>query len=128
VRSAGAEYAPFDRADLPGAVATEDVGPTDPLEQKWQTILCTQVVQYVEDVPALLASCARALAPGGHLVMTYPTNWDEVEAGDLHRFTKAGMERLLATAGFHVVVHERRAAVEVGDFRFPLGYGVVARV
>ena len=72
----------------------------------------------------------------GYLVMTYPTNWPEVEPEDLHRFTKAGMERLLTEAGFTIVMHQRRASVFAGEFKnsppfdreeFALGYGVVAK-
>jgi SAM-dependent methyltransferase len=101
----------------------------------FDAILCTQVVQYMEDVPELLryfhAVLTRFgqddLSPSGHLVLTYPTNWDEVESFDLWRFTKTGMEMLLKTAGFKIVTHERRAEIDLGGFKFPLGYGVVAQ-
>jgi hypothetical protein len=75
-------------------------------------------------VEAFLAHLAKFAAT---LVMTYPTNWPEVETDDLHRFTKAGMERLLHRAAFNIVVHEQRASVRAVGNRFVLGYGVVAR-
>ena len=109
------EYCPFEK------------GGRDP-GGYFDAVMCNQVVQYLDDPKQLLAWGTRApLKVGGHLVMTYPTNWAEVETEDLWRFTKAGMERLLREIGFTVVAHELRAAVAVGAFQFPLGYGVIAR-
>jgi len=116
------EYFPIDRSyiDGPSLGSILAAGPVD-------AIMCNQVLQYVERPGQMLAQFRAWLRPGGHLVMTYPTNWDEVEASDLWRFTRAGMETLLADARLHLVHHERRAAVELNGFCFPLGYGVVAR-
>jgi trans-aconitate methyltransferase len=83
-------------------------------------------VQYISDVPHTLHVFAELLRPNGALVMTFPTNWDEVEETDLHRFTANGMRLMLIEAGFSVVKMERRAQVQIGNFRFPLGYGCVA--
>lgn len=110
----GGHYFPFEINDIAGA----SFGPFD-------TIMCNQVLQYIENVPELLDGFAEWLVPGGHLVMTYPTNWDEVEHGDLWRFTKVGMDLLLRRAGFAIVEHVRRAEVVIANFKFPLGYGVV---
>ena len=92
------------------------------------TILCTQVVQYVP-TPALWIhqKLHALLSPGGVLVLTYPTHWPEVEEADLHRFTKAGMTRLLVDAGFVIDRHERRAEFVWNGETFAVGYGVVAR-
>jgi len=127
----GGVYQPFDQADFPANVSEENIGEGDPLVMEgWGTILCTQVVQYVPDVWDLLRRFWAATADGGHLVMTYPTNWPEIEPEDLHRFTKAGMEGLLDDAGFTILRHERRAVIhpleDTGE-AFALGYGVVAR-
>lgn len=89
-------------------------------------VLCTQVVQYVPDPRTTLMNLAELLRPGGRLVLTFPTNWDEVEDSDFWRFTSEGMAFLLANAGFKVQNMVRRAQVQMGNFRFPLGYGVVA--
>lgn len=146
VEVAGGSYYGYDMAEFPANVSGADVGE---YEEAWfsddafDAILCTQVIQYVplwrwgqqHTIPTIFAAWQReVLAPEGHLVMTYPTNWPEVEPEDLHRFTKAGMERLLTEAGFTIVRHERRAwalmvASDVGDAneRIALGYGVVAR-
>jgi SAM-dependent methyltransferase len=89
-------------------------------------VMCNQVLQYVDrPLDILRHGIYSALKPGGHLLLTYPTNWDEVEPTDLWRWTRAGMEQLLRQAGFAILIHERRAEVVLGNFKFPLGYGAV---
>jgi SAM-dependent methyltransferase len=108
------EYVPYDLGDQ------EPAGPFD-------AILCTQVIQYLDEPLWQLGWFRAALRRGGYLVMTWPTNWDEVEESDRWRFTKSGMQRLFDCAGgWRVLVCERRAEVKVGAFTFPLGYGVAA--
>lgn len=122
-------YVPWDRATLPANVSDGDVGADDVLHgRQWDAILCTQVVQYVPDVYRLLRRFRDALKPGGALVLTGPGCWAEVEPDDLHRFTRAGIGRLLTAAGFEVERLEERAAVDLGGFRFSLGWGAVGRV
>lgn len=136
VEVVGGVYNGFDRMSFPANVSGEDVGDFDfdaPLDEDWDAILCNQVVQYVpfffrdddgEGLPSLLAQFARSLRGGGHLVMTYPTTWPEVEPQDLHRFTKTGMEWLLAEAGFEIVRHEPRAWFDPwGGFIIPIPFG-----
>lgn len=90
----------------------------------FQAVICTQVVQYVPDIRAFLK---RLRALGEYLILTYPTNWAEVEASDLQRFTKMGMTRALEAAGWRVQIHEPRWTVKFADFSWVGGYGVVAR-
>lgn len=91
-------------------------------------VLCTQVVQYLDSPASWLRYVAwPALVRGGHLVMTYATNWDEVEISDLWRFSRYGMEKMLRDAGFALVEHQRRAEIAIDNFKFPLGYGCIAR-
>lgn len=138
-------YEGFDLAEFPGNVSGTDVGDDEMFwdANAWDAILCTQVVQYVApgaDVIDLIAGLHQRLFSGGHLVLTYPTNWPEVEDADQHRFTRAGMERLLTDEGFTIVRHEARGSVHDPQFNtavgkrvravgeeFVLGYGVVAR-
>lgn len=149
VEAAGAEYVGYDHESFPAKVGDFSVD-TDPTHsERFDAVLCTQVVQYIplyrderytpdSSLPVILDRLRSVLRLGtfdqrenGHLVLTYPTNWPEVEPEDLHRFTKAGMERLLTEAGFEVVKHELRAEVLFGferdSVRVALGYGVVAR-
>lgn len=105
------EYVPLEKDDH------LTLGPFD-------AVMFNQVSQYVW-CPGVLDEMYCNLRAGGHLVMTYATNWDEVEETDLWRFTKAGMTVLLERAGFKITAHERRAEVAIANFKFPLGYGVV---
>lgn len=108
------EYVPLDKGDQLPTVFMFDA------------IICTQVIQYLDDPMGTLLHFQAWLKPGGYLVMTYPTCWDEVEPDDLWRFTRAGMETMLKFTGFQLLVHEQRARIPHGGFNFPLGYGVVA--
>lgn len=129
VEAAGGDYHPYDRLEFPGNVSGEDIGDDDPLAiYRWDAILVNQVIQYTRDPVWFLARLRAGLAPNGHLVMTYPTNWPEVEPDDLWRFTMTGMEHMLALNGYgRLVRHDRRAEIDLGGFRLPLGYGVVAQ-
>lgn len=128
VEAAGGSYEGFDRAEYPANVSGEDIGPGLGFGVTYDAVLFTQVIQYALDPAELLANIANyTVADAGVLVMTYPTNWPEVEEADRWRFTRSGMEALLSWAGFTVLRHERRAVVNVGSDSFALGYGVVAR-
>lgn len=115
----GAEYHGYDLGD------PAPVGPFD-------VVLCTQVLQFIHDPLDLLKlfyewlKPHRKRKPGGILILTYPTNWDECEASDIWRFTQSGVRVMVDAAGFKVVEHERRAEVRLGVFAFALGYGLVA--
>ena len=128
IEDAGGAYVPYDRVRFAGNASGEDVG--DELTEKdagwFDTVLATQVIQYVDDPGRWLFRIALALKPGGTLVMSYPLCWDWVEPEDKWRFTPAGIADLLGTAGFTVMHSEERAAIELGGFRLPLGYGVIA--
>jgi SAM-dependent methyltransferase len=92
----------------------------------FDAVICNQVLQYLTDpVNILRWGMYASLRAGGHFLLTYAANWDEVEATDYWRFTKAGMERMLREIGFTILAHELRAQVVIGNFKFPLGYGVV---
>jgi SAM-dependent methyltransferase len=116
-----AEYVPFD----PGMTGGREVSAALPTPF-FQLVMCNQVFQYLVKPAETVAWFAEILKPGGHLVMTYATNWPEVEESDLHRHTKAGMEHLLGHAGFKILDHTRRCELRVGGLCIPLGYGVVA--
>lgn len=141
VEAAGGTYYGHDFPSYPASVVSEIVldSPENWFEEEWDAILCTQVLQYIpiwedlghdgETAPLTtdLYCMWSALKPrGGHLVLTYPTNWPEVEPEDLHRFTKAGMERLLTEAGFTIVRHEWRHGFHYEGVSFAAGYGVIA--
>jgi hypothetical protein len=167
VEKAGGTYFGFDLPEFPANmsrkrvvplgynIAVEDRDGFDTALHSWtiehgsfNTVLCTQVIQYVpltietraghnENLIDWLMSLRILMEEDSEtLVLTYPTNWPEVQDVDLHRFTKAGMEKLLTEADFEILVHERRATVvavegegsyQVALGTFALGYGVIAR-
>lgn len=94
--------------------------PTGP----YDAIMCNQVLQYVEEPQAVVDMFNALLYSNGYLVMTVPTNWDEVEPEDKWRFTRPGIEYLLRD--WKILHLERRAEIWLNGFKFPLGYGVVA--
>jgi SAM-dependent methyltransferase len=129
VEAAGGHYEGYDEADFPGNVSEEDIGGDLFWDANaWDAILCTQVVQYVPDpLEDLLKVIYGRLFSGGVLVLTYPTNWPEVEPVDLHRFTKLGMTRLVEEAGFEIIRHDWRHGFYYAGLPFTVGYGVIAR-
>lgn len=139
VEKAGGEWHGYDRADFPGNRGG-DVGPAlSPTRGPWDAILCTQVLQFIPNEhpegevvsfgPGELIHwfAGHLRRRNGFLVMTYTTNWPEVNEEDLHRFTKTGMEAMLSDAGFTIIRHELRHAFTAYDYEWPFGYGVIAQ-
>lgn len=143
VRAAGGEYVAYDRTANPGSCTAEDVGPEHPLVprlgmERWDAILCTQVLQYVPDWwntrrmefvsgPAdLLEEMGGALEQGGKLLLTVPTNWPVVEKEDLHRFTVEGVRSLLDLADYSRYTVKERAHVVFEGEKWSLGCWAVA--
>lgn len=121
------DYVGYDRVKFPGNVSLQDVGTFNPFSETFDAILCNQVLQYCGNVEELLGAFYALLEDRrGNLVLTIGTNWAEVEPDDLHRHTKAGIERLLKASGFSIERSYRRAEINVGGFCLALGYAIVA--
>ncbi len=122
------EYCPFDIGQASGYSAEAKLDEAITQASLFDGILCTQVLQFMNDGGRMkLFKFRNWIQRGGLLLMTYATNWDEVEALDQMRFTRRGMERTLEEASFQIIDHQRRAQVKIGPMKFPLGYGVLAR-
>ena len=70
-------------------------------------VVCSEVLEHVDDPAPLLANAARCLKPGGRLVVTVPGG--PITAFDRHighrgHFTRARLRDLLERAGFEVEV------------------------
>lgn len=79
----------------------------------FDAVLCTQVLQYVDEPRALLGEIDRVLRPGGTFVLTVPFAYNEHAAlPDYWRFSVHALERLVAE---HADVIERRAEGGVGS-------------
>lgn len=94
-------------------------------------VLCTQVLQDVENPFDTMRLFFDVLCPGGHLVLTYPTAWEEMGKGvdtERWRFTTTGAWLLAHKAGFQVVKQEVLASVQLdGALNLALVEGLVAR-
>lgn len=121
VEQHGGQWHGFNRSYFPGGPKV-DVGPDDPFTESWDVILCTQMLQYVPEPLGLLAKFREH---SKKLVLTYATNWPEVESEDWHRFTRSGMENMLAD--WYIDKHRPLGTLPFGDREhIALGYGVVA--
>ena len=65
-------------------------------DERFDAVLCLQVIEHASDVDHILAEAERVLAPGGRLVVTVPFAYNEHgEPHDYRRFSRHGLERLL---------------------------------
>lgn len=78
-------------------------------------VLCVEVLEHVDDAEAFVCELARVLGPGGSLVLTIP--WSarlHHLPHDYRRYTRHGLQRLLAGAGFRdIEIGERGNDVAV---------------
>jgi SAM-dependent methyltransferase len=91
-----------------------------PLEDGEVThILCTETLEHVRTPAPFLAELARALRPGGQLILTVPfaARWHFVPH-DYWRFTPSGLTSLLEQAGFGGIrVYARGGALAVASYK-----------
>lgn len=106
-------------------VAQENLSATDiearvgsaPAGERYNLVVCWDVLEHVEDDRALLSDLAESLNEGGTLLLTTVTNpwqwrWDDEFYGHWHRYDVKGLKRMVGEAG--LVVRE------TVDFTFPV--------
>lgn len=72
--------------------------------QSFDTVICVQVIEHVEDHQALCSEAYRVLMPGGYFLVAGPMYWHlHEEPYDFFRFTKHGFRYVLEKAGFEIV-------------------------
>lgn len=80
--------------------------PADKLDfpdNKFDTILCTQVLEHVYHQSKVLQEAFRTLKKDGYLILTVPFCWElHEEPYDFFRVTKHGLKKMFEDAGFHV--------------------------
>ncbi len=76
-----------------------------PLEAcSFDTILCTDVLEHLEEPRLALAEAYRVLKFGGHAIYTVPFFWHlHEEPRDFFRYTKHGLRYLFESNGFRVL-------------------------
>jgi len=102
--SSAAEYVGIDVQENPNADLTGAVEELPVADGAFDIVLCTQVLEHVDDPPRAVRELHRVTAPGGrvlastHGVMLYHPN-----PQDLWRWTHTGLERLFRDAGWEDV-------------------------
>ena len=95
----------MDVAPAPGLSVLSMASPLPFQAESFDTILCTSVLEHVDDAEQAVAEMARVLRPGGHLIITAPFLYPTHEAPyDYWRVTHYGLTTVL-----------RRHGLEVGD-------------
>jgi SAM-dependent methyltransferase len=70
----------------------------------FDTVLCTSVLEHLEEPEEALRESFRVLVPGGAAIYTIPHIWHlHEEPRDFYRFTTHGIRYLFTKAGFEIV-------------------------
>jgi SAM-dependent methyltransferase len=83
-------------------------------EEKFDNIVCNQVLEHVFEPEMFLGEINRVLKTGGHLLLTVPFVWDEHEQpNDYARYSSFALKHLLNQYGFHL----KKEIKSVSDIR-----------
>lgn len=100
------EYHSLDvEARAPGVDFIADVGDmTGVKSARYDTVLCTEVMEHLPRPERLLREVDRVLKPGGHLILTVPYLCRlHEEPFDFYRYTRYGLQHLLEGEGLRVL-------------------------
>lgn len=102
------EYVGLDHKDSLHNLSTVDIIGTAydmPVpDNSFDSILCTAVLEHLEQPLLALKESFRVLKPNGHALYTVPLFWHlHEEPRDFYRYTKYGLEHLFKEAGFEIV-------------------------
>lgn len=98
------EVVAADAAPIPGVTVVDLAGPLPFPDASFDTVLCTQVLEHVDNVEVAMAEIARVLRPGGHALVTVPFLYPTHEAPyDFQRFTHHGLAGLARRHGLLVL-------------------------
>ncbi|HTM92545.1 MAG TPA: methyltransferase domain-containing protein [Flavisolibacter sp.] len=72
-------------------------------DNRFDSVLCTQVLEHVFEHDKLMKEAFRVLRPGGHLILTVPFAWElHEEPYDFFRYTKHALKQLFEQTGFEI--------------------------
>jgi SAM-dependent methyltransferase len=73
-------------------------------DESYDSVLCTSVLEHLEEPGRALREAFRVLRPGGVAVYTMPMFWHlHEQPRDFYRYTRHGLEHLFTEAGFEIV-------------------------
>ena len=75
------------------------------------TVICTEVLEHLEDAHTALGEIHRILVQDGYLIVTVPFLLGIHDLVDYHRWTETGLRSLLDGAGFTVISFRKRGGV-----------------
>jgi len=117
------EVVPVDAAPIPGVLQVDLARPLPFADASFDTVLCTQVLEHVENAEQAMAEIARLLRPGGHALVTVPFLYPTHEAPyDFQRFTHHGLAGLARRHGLEVLALDAQG----GPALMLTHYGVLA--
>jgi ubiquinone/menaquinone biosynthesis C-methylase UbiE len=102
------EYVGLDHADSLHDLSHVDIFGTaykipEP-DRSYDSVLCTAVLEHLEEPCVALKEASRVIKPGGHAIYTVPLFWHlHEEPRDFYRYTKYGLKYLFEKAGFDIV-------------------------
>jgi len=80
----------------------------------FDTVLCTEVLEHVQEPSYLIKEINRVLKKGGYLILSAPQCWGlHEEPCDYYRYTKYGLKYLVEKNGFELKSLEERGGLWV---------------
>lgn len=102
------EHIGLDHVDTPHDLSKADIVgsayeiPED--SESFDSVLCTEVLEHLEEPAKAIRECHRVLKPNGYAVYTNPFIWHlHEEPRDFFRYSKHGLRYLFENNGFDVV-------------------------
>ncbi len=73
-------------------------------EASFDSVICSAVLEHLEEPQQAINECFRILRPGGHAIYTAPFIWHlHEEPRDFYRYSKYGLRYMFERAGFEVI-------------------------
>lgn len=99
-----AEYVSMDLSERTGADIVGSVLDIPVPNGQFDGIICTEVIEHVEDPQAAVKELVRVSKQGGLLYLTAPMSWGlHYEPHDYFRYTRYGLYSMLEREGFRVL-------------------------
>ena len=92
-------------------------------DEKFDAMLCTEVLEHVFNIDELLQEFKRVLKKGGKAIITTPFMWEEHEMPyDFARYTTPALKHLYTKHGFIIRDHYKTGNYVEVVFQFTLNY------